>query len=209
MRQASAAAPAPLCLSIDRADELPEAVRTGLYKQLRAFIDLGAHDEIWARLQLVLCISTTPDQLQRDPTASPFNSAQMLLLDEFDDAQMQDLLERYRLRWSPAERQAVRERVGGHPYLLRLLMDESVDNGTPVAELLDKELPPLEDYLARLDQRLPADLRAVLRRVVAEPIWQPPQADYWRLHRMGLLGREPKTRQVRLRGSLYQRLIQP
>lgn len=207
LRRVLAASVTPLCLSVDRADDLPESVRTGLYKQLRAFIDAGAHDEAWARLQLVLCISTTPDELQKDSTASPFNGAHKLLLDEFNDAQVQELLERYGLRWSPEERQEVRERVGGHPYLLRLLMDEVADNGTPVAALFDQNLPALEDYLARLDRRLPAELRTVLRKVVEDPTWQPPQAEYWRLHRMGLLEREVKSKRVRLRGSLYQRLV--
>lgn len=214
LRRVLQAAPAPLCLSMDRADDLPSGpVRTGFYKQLRAFVDGGVRPP-WSLLRLVLCISTTPSELQPDATASPFNGAEVILLDELDDEQVLELLRRYGLRWSNAERQAVRERVGGHPYLLRLLMDEAAQDGTPVSALLDGEPEALDAYLSRLDQALATrpELREALRQVHAQghgqPGRDPTPTEYWRLHRMGLLDRIKGTRKVRLRCTLYHPLVE-
>lgn len=197
-----------LLLAIDGADEIPAGgVRSGFYKQLRALADQGGRDP-WSRLRLLLCISTTPAELQPDSNSSPFNLAPPILLGELTPAQTTELLGCYGLSWTDAQRDAVLALVGGHPYLLRALMDVA-HGGTPIDELLDGDLDVFEQHLYELDQVLNQnpELRQELRGLLAAPAKSMGQSVYYRLHRLGLVDRVKGTQSVRLRCKLYHRLL--
>ena len=129
--------------------------------------------EPWPRLRLVLAVSTTPALLITDPNRSPFNLTSPILLDELSVAQVEELARRYGVTWSAADIERVMALVGGHPYLIRLLMHGAALHKTPLPALLDpssgagwilaKEVGRIRAWFGR------SDLLDVTARIARDP----------------------------------------
>jgi hypothetical protein len=128
--------------------------------------------EPWPRLRLVLALSTTPALLINDPNRSPFNLTSPILLEELSLAQVEELARRYGVGWSGSDLERVMALVGGHPFLIRLLMHGAVLHRTPLAALLDpvpagwilaKELGRIRAWFSK------CDLLAVAARIARDP----------------------------------------
>lgn len=198
-----------MILAIDRADAaLAAGLRDPFFGLLRGWADDA--DEPFSRLRMVLCVSTAPALLVRGVHLSPFNVSDAIALDDLDAAQVQALLVQHHLTWSEAERAAARRLLGGHPYLLRVLMYNARRQGRPVDALLDDPAvfaPYLERYRRTL-LREPALQHALRAAYLDQPIPQDSdeaQDNIGRLIAAGLLKGPPDA--PRPRCQLYQRLL--
>ncbi|NUO54298.1 MAG: hypothetical protein HOV80_36095 [Polyangiaceae bacterium] len=156
-RQFLTAATGPLVIAIDRADAiLGRPFQDEFFGLLRAWAENGAEDERWARLRLMLAVSTTPALLVANPSQSPFNLTEPIRMSDLDDAQITWLATRHGLDWSPREIARLRSVVGGHPYLARLVMYATRALGGSLDRALegDASSPLFDDYLEHCRERL-------------------------------------------------------
>jgi AAA domain-containing protein len=203
------AADVPLLLAVDDADAVVDwPYRDDLFGMLRAWLEKP--DDPWPRLRLILCISTTPDQLTRSSRISPFNLSPPIELDDFTAEQAASLAAHYGLAWDGDQLARLLGFVGGHPYLLRLVMHEVAAGVASLADLLAARgaQSPFADHLARYRQlfkeqpELPATLDAVARDGGAGL----DDARLESLRRMGLVAARPGGGHA-LRGTLYEQLL--
>lgn len=128
-----------LLLAIDRADAIlgmGALIAAEFFALLRAFAEDGAEPGPWSGLRLLLCISTSPTRLISEPSQSPFNLSQPILLSDLDGAQARALAALHGLSPDAAEHARLRHLVGGHPYLLRLAFHAAATAEAPLGDLL-------------------------------------------------------------------------
>ena len=174
-RRILARAETPLLWALDGVDRL---FRTDYYTEFFALLR-GFHthratepDVPWQRLTVLLAAATEAHLYIRDLNQSPFNVGTRIVLEDFDAAQTADLIRRYgRVAQGGAATQALRELLGGHPYLLVRGLREMAERSLDVAVLADLALRPggpFHDHLDGMlryvygDEELRADLRHVL-----------------------------------------------
>lgn len=198
-----------LLLCIDRADAaLAAPYRDSFFGLLRGWADAAA-DEPFCNLRMALCVSTTPQLLIQGVHLSPFNVADAIELSDLSPPQSRELLLRHGLLWSDEELDAARRLVGGHPYLLRVLMYAARRQGRPVAALLADE-SVFAAHLSRYRRALhrePALQRALRAAADGAAVGEgdEDQDALQRLRAAGLIG-GPERRPV-LRCELYRRLL--
>jgi hypothetical protein len=114
-----------LFVVVERADEVWGLPFQGeLYGMFRNWCELG-HKEPWARLRVLMALSTTPSLVLDGPdgSRSPWNLVAPIELSELGLDQVEALARLYQLDWP---REAIAEQVvplvGGHPHHLRTLM---------------------------------------------------------------------------------------
>lgn len=161
--------------------------------------------EPWPRLRLALALSTTPALLINDPNRSPFNLTSPILLDELSLSQVEELARRYGVDWSASDLERVVALVGGHPFLIRLLMHGAVLHETPLAALLDpraaswilaKELGRIRAWFAK------SDILAVAARIARDPGCAVDADEIHRLTHAGVVVEDAPGRR-RLRHGLF------
>jgi hypothetical protein len=110
----------PLVLAIDEADRL---LQTDFYNDffglLRGWYNLGAEEGPWKKLSIVLVISTEPHLFIRDLHQSPFNVGLPLNLQDFNEAQVRILNQRYGTPVQEDDLPKLMHLCNGHPYLTR------------------------------------------------------------------------------------------
>jgi hypothetical protein len=194
-----------LVLAIDGADvALGAPYQDDFFALLRAWAE--SFHEPWPRLRLLLSVSTTPALLVTDPNRSPFNLTAPIILGDLRLAQVENLSRRHNLTWSSAQIGRLMDLVGGHPYLVRLLMHRAALHGTPLDELLDSGLGSrwiLFEDLRRIRAWLSrCGLLDVAVRVARDPEAKLAPDEYHRVIRAGVLLEDtPSSR--RLRNRLY------
>lgn len=205
-----------LVLAIDHADTVCDRVSAesklpdAFFGLLRVWMERSRTSPLWPRLRLLLAIATSPAYLTRNINQSPFNICLPVEVGDLNDEQIQQLLQRYGLPPDPALVAALRERVGGHPYLIRLALYRAVLSHTPLVELLHEDTV-FDDYLLHLRRHLTRiGLFQRLIALQAEPNALLSLEDFQLLQRLGIVVRQrgPNGFQVRLRYPLYQRLFQ-
>jgi len=201
-------APGPLLVAIDQADALwKRAWCDDFFDLLRGFTD-RAEAEPWSRLRILVTMSTTPVLLTKEINRSPFaNVASRVSLGDFTAAQVQKLAEMHGLSWSDDEIERLMNLVGGHPFLVRLVMVKAARDGAPLDTLLDESHPLFSAFLDRGRFRLsknPGLFEALLAAVERPDRPIDPEA-LLRLERAGVLC-ESEGR-YRLRYRLYERLL--
>ena len=137
---------------------------------------------------------------------SPFNLTAPIVLDDLSVDQVEELGRRYRLQWSKRDIEQVMALVGGHPYLIRLLMHRAALQETPLAELLDPGHGP-RWILAPEVRRIRAWLREnalfeLTARVAGDPACQLDSGEIHRLVRAGVV-QEDAPGPLRLRDGLH------
>lgn len=202
------AAEGPLVLAIDQADELVQhPVCDGFFTLLRGWSDL-AGAEPWSRLRLVVAMSTTPVLVTTAPTRSPFaNAAAQVRLTDLDAAQVAELARKHRLSWSERDIDELMALVGGHPFLVRLVMVNAARNHVALGALLDESSQVFEPFLDGLRWRLSKDrwLLEVFRGMLGDPHRTADPVGYLRLRQAGVIHRVSGVYQLRYR--LYERLV--
>jgi hypothetical protein len=204
-----------LVLAIDHADMVCDQVSAdsklpdAFFGLLRVWMERSRTSLLWPRLRLLLAIATSPAYLTRNINQSPFNICLPVEVGDLDDPQILLLLERYGMPTQPALLTALRERVGGHPYLIRLALYRSALSRQPLLDLLRQETI-FDDYLLHLRRHL--GRIGLLDRLIAlqrEPSAPLSIEEFQLLQRLGIVvrKRDPQGFQVRLRYALYQRLF--
>lgn len=112
----------PLVLAMDEVDRMFDAdYRSDFFSMLRSWHNNRAlpMSRIWKQFDLALVTATEPYHLIANLNQSPFNVGEVLLLTDFDSAQVTDLNQRHGNPLTPAEEQALMALLNGHPYLVR------------------------------------------------------------------------------------------
>ncbi|HEU4411318.1 MAG TPA: AAA-like domain-containing protein [Polyangiaceae bacterium] len=199
----------PLVLVIEGVGHLAHCeFRDSVFEMFRFWIQDVA-EEPWHALRLVVVTAHTPMAYHRGATYSPFfNAALQIEISDFSADQTRRLAELYRVDWPDERQAAVRDVVGGHPFLLRLMLHEMALNGTPVEALCDPGSPEGAEFrrraaglLPRLDQKH----CAALARVLDDPRAAIDVDIYYTLRGAGLLTHGPEGYQFRC--NLYREFV--
>lgn len=135
-----------LVLAIDNADTIGAfSCKNDFFNLLRSFTN--DTKDIWSSFRLIIAISASPTELVDNLHVSPFNNCETIVLKDFEDSQIYQLLEKYNLFWSATEVSKLKDAVGGHPYLLRLLMYRSKITKSSLATLLKDQNKLFDNYL--------------------------------------------------------------
>lgn len=135
---------APLVLAlneVNRIFEYPSIAREFL-PLLRFWHERAKQVDIFQKLRLVV-VYNTEVYIPLSLNQSPFNVGRPIQLPEFNAEQVQELVRRHGLQWSPEEPQqqhwrSLLDLLGGHPYLVRLALYHLChDDVTPEQLLLE------------------------------------------------------------------------
>jgi hypothetical protein len=122
-------------------DEVERLLQTSFHDDffglLRAWYNYRARDPRWHGLSVVLVISTEPYLLIRDRYRSPFNVGLRLKLEDFDEAQVGDLNERYGSPVRHQDLEGFMDLLGGHPYLTQQALYTLVTRELSWSDLVD------------------------------------------------------------------------
>jgi hypothetical protein len=139
-------------LAIDEADRVLNAsFHPSYFALLRSWQSKRAlSDKQWGKLYIILAISTEPHLIIPNLNQSPFNVGIRIELEDFSEAQVQELNMRYRSPLSQRERLELVELLGGHPYLtnkaLYTLVTERL-TWDQLARIASTERSPFGDHL--------------------------------------------------------------
>jgi hypothetical protein len=203
----------PFVLALDEVDWLfdePE-VSQGFFSMLRSWHEEAKTIEVWEKLRLIV-VHSTEDYGRLDLNQSPFNVGLPIELPEFSPQQVEDLLKRYQLDWHQNWVQRLMATVGGHPYLVRLAIDElSWQRGTLTQLLQDAPTDAgiYTDHLRRHLKTLQGrpELAQALHQVVMHP--EPLQLDTMQAYKLYSMGIVKKVGdRVSPRCRLYQEYFQ-
>ena len=194
-----------LILAIDRADAVWGSPPQGdFYNLLHGWSD--STDELWSRLRLLLTGSTTPTLLTDGVNASLFSKIPPIRLSDLNDNQIRELAERYDLKYNQTDIDCLFSKVGGHPFLVRLVMHAAGLRNKTISEILDPrqfDQIGLTQYLEEIRQWLAGNkLIDVMRNVLINPNdYLDPDVEE-RLFKAGLI--EWQENGYRIRYSIYE-----
>jgi hypothetical protein len=199
------ASPRRLVLAVDAADAvwgLP--FQSAFFGMLRSFCE--RIQEPWPRLRLILLLSSTPSLTFKDSPLT--NLAQTIELGDFTPEQAAEMARLRGLAWDrDSIERLLRPLVGGHPFLLRVLMEHAQHTGVSL-EALTRDRDRVEDlfaeHLAEIGGLLDRDanLREALQLLLADEKRRPAEDVLLRLRRAGLVDRAPGGGH-RIRYGLY------
>jgi hypothetical protein len=147
--------PQPLVLAVDEADSLTNATfRNDFFGMIRSWHNSRANPlkKDWKRLDLVMATSTEPFLLIDRGDQSPFNVGEVLLLENFTEANVSELNRRHGGPLVDGDVFRLWEYLGGHPYLTRraLYCLSAQGEGMTLARFFEKaddDDGPLSDHL--------------------------------------------------------------
>ena len=177
---------------MDEVDRLlGTAFHSDFFALVRSWYNSAAYDEQWARLNMVMAISTEPFLLVTDLNQSPFNVGLSLYLADFSLEQVQDLSRRH---GSPVAEGDLTELMGllaGHPYLTRKALYTLATGELAWPDLVrvaPTDQGPFGDHLRRYCWilRNQPDLREALRQVIRQNRCEDDMA-FYRLLRAGFV----------------------
>jgi hypothetical protein len=198
-----------LVLAIDQADELVERPFCDNFLGLLRVWSDDAESAPWSRLRLLLSMSTTPAMMTSSPHQSPVaNVASQVQLADLSAAQVKGLADKHGLSaWKEREIEELMGLVGGHPFLVRLVMvNASRDNRAGLSALLDEKSPIFDSFLDRMRWRMsrnPALLNS-FREIISNPSRSADPDGFLRLRQAGIVRRVDGI--YRIRYPLYERL---
>ncbi len=178
---------------------------------LRSWAEKGKDRQPWDRLRLLVSVSVPPARLRTAHHESPFvNLSKPIQVRDFEAAQVAKLARRHGLDWSETELRSLMALVGGHPYLVRAVLEDVRNGRYRLADLAaDKDLGRslIDEYLQRDRTRLAASpsLDEAFGQLVEDPAVEVTPAALDDLIRLGLVTQGPGgSHPVRYR--LFQRL---
>jgi nucleoside phosphorylase len=197
----------PIILALDEADRLLE---THFYRDFfsltRSWHNRRAVNTQWRKFNLLMVISSEPYILIDDANQSPFNVGLMLYLEDFNEAQVCDLNQRY---GSPLKEGALPQLMAllnGHPYLTRQALYTLADaqlTWTDLIKVAVTDQGPFDSHLRHLYWLLHRDqgMKETLKQIIHHSTYTDEIA-LLRLLRAGIVKR--RNNGYTCRCSLYQ-----
>jgi AAA-like domain/CHAT domain len=143
---------------------------------LRSFHDMARrgdpNSKIWEKLRLII-VHSTEFYTSLDINNSPLANVGLVVdLPEFSREQVQQLLKSYDLNWKSQKIERLMAMVGGHPYLLRISIDEIKFNKKTFEQLLKEAPTPsgaFSDHLRELLEQLEnnSELKTAFSQVIS------------------------------------------
>lgn len=158
---------------------------------LRSWHEEANVNSLWKRLRLVMA-HATEIYLSLPVEQSPFNVGFPIQLPEFNEQQVQQLTQLYRLNWVSIEViEKLMLMVGGHPYLIQVALYHLACQSVSLEKFL-KEAPThagiyrdhLRGHLSYLQQH--PELASALKQVVIAD--SPVQLEWLRVHQLESMG---------------------
>jgi hypothetical protein len=136
----------PLVLGLDDIDQIFQYtdIAQEFFGLLRAWHEQGKNEEIWQKLRLVIAHSQEV-YIPMKVTQSPFNVGLSIELEEFNLAQVKELVRRHGLNWSDTEIGQLMGIVNGHPYLLKTALYQIAKGQLTLEQFL--KVAPTEEGL--------------------------------------------------------------
>ncbi|GAB4519780.1 MAG: hypothetical protein Tsb0020_38350 [Haliangiales bacterium] len=181
---------------------------------------------VWRQLRLLVSVSVHPARLRTARYESPFvNLSDPIQVGDLEIEQVSELVARHGLDWTRADVERLMTLVGGHPYLVRAVLEDIRHGRYGLADLQDfgevgaaGAITPgggaraagrslIDEYLRRDRTRLEAapELGAAFEQLVEDPRASVAPSALDDLIRLGLVGQGPGgSHPVRYR--LFQRL---
>ena len=185
----------PLVIGLDEADRLlnyPDVSQDFFYL-LRSWHENANNEEVWEKLRLTVVYSTE-DFGNLDINRSPFNVGLPIELKPIERSQLSELATSYGLDLSETEIDRLMVMLGGHPYLVDLILSNLSGNSQlSLDELLEQATTDTGIYSSYLRQHLinlksNSQLTEIFIQILDSP--QPIQVDTllgYQLYRMGLI----------------------
>ena len=203
----------PLVLGLDNIDKIfpyPEIAQQ-FSALLRAWHENAKTEEIWQKLRLVIAHSQEV-YVELSVNQSPFNVGLSVEIGAFNDPQIKELIQQYKLNFSDTEIGQLREMIDGHPYLLTTALDK-ISQGKFTLEQFLNIAPTgqspysgfLKSYLVELETD--NSLKTAMKQVIKSDI--PIQIDSdqsFKLKSLGLI--EFKGNEVKCLCNLYRLYFQ-
>jgi hypothetical protein len=201
----------PFILAMDEVERmLTSPFQTNFFGMLRTWHNNRAYDQNFARMSLFLSSSTEPYLFIDNPNQSPFNVAEVFILQDFTKSEVEALNQCHNAPLNQQQLDELMDWVGGHPFLTRLALYQVAtgksDPETLFTRATDDNGPfgdHLRHYLLRVLQK--PDLKQALARICREHTYQEDQI-FHRLKGAGLVMKVGQ--QVVLRNRLYTRYFE-
>ncbi|EDM81113.1 Extracellular ligand-binding receptor [Plesiocystis pacifica SIR-1] len=194
-----------LVLTLDLPDSMWEfAERDGFFRVMRVLSGQG-NPTRWKWLRILLAFSMAPSLYIDSVAQSPWNVPEVRL-DEFTPQQIEDLARRHDLSWGPAELDALRGSVGGHPFMVRHALYEVARSGRPLDDVLADD--EIDFHLRRLENLLGRDpqlCESACRLIAGERV---DLRHRQRLEAAGLIRWDKGQRRYLARFPIYSRLFE-
>ncbi len=182
----------PLVLALDDVDRLfqyPD-LADEFFGLLRAWHEEAKNRDIWKKLRLVVAHSTEV-YIPLNVNQSPFNVGLPIELGAFNEAQVQDLAQRYGLEWSVQQAEQLIALIGGYPYLVQVALYHLWHQNSTLNQILQASTTAngifgnhLQRQLWNLQQQ--SDLATAFAQVVAAS--KPVQLDLVQAFKLQSLG---------------------
>jgi hypothetical protein len=130
----------PLLLCFDKVEQVFETpVQSAFFASLRAFYNRGALEPLWKNVRWILVTSTEPQFFIKDLNESPFNVGRKVRLHPFQRAEVAAFARRHGLTLASWQIDEIMRYLGGHPYLVHLLLYRLVHHPQAWDVLFDTE----------------------------------------------------------------------
>jgi transcriptional regulator with XRE-family HTH domain len=166
----------PLTIGLDAVDRIFDYPHlcNDFFSLLRSLHEAGKHTEILSKLRLVVSHAAEV-YIPLDINRSPFNVGISIEIDEFRADSIELLATKHQLNWTQLEIDRLMELIGGHPFLVRLVMFEaaskSIDLTTAIATASSRGGIFDKYHLSRIESTLKSqpDLLAATIEVITSP----------------------------------------
>jgi hypothetical protein len=136
--------PDALVLALDDVDEVfkhPD-IASDFFMLLRSWHEKGKNEPMWEKLRLII-VHSKEVYIPLNLNHSPFNVGLPVELSELTQLQVRDLVERHNLQLTHSELERVIQLVGGHPYLIRVILYEIARRRSTLDKFI--EIAPTEE----------------------------------------------------------------
>jgi transcriptional regulator with XRE-family HTH domain len=166
----------PLTIGLDAVDRIFDYPHlcNDFFSLLRSLHEAGKHTEILSKLRLVVSHAAEV-YIPLDINRSPFNVGISIEIDEFTPDRIELLATKHQLNWTHPEIDRLMELIGGHPFLVRLVMFEAasknIDLTTAIATASSQGGIFDRFHLSRIESTLKSqpDLLAAMNEVFSSP----------------------------------------
>lgn len=185
----------PLVLGLDEVDRLLNYphISQDFFYLLRSWHEEANNEDLWEKLRLTVVYSTE-DFGNLDINRSPFNVGLAMELQSFSHQEIEELVDAYSLNLSVTEIDRLMTMLGGHPYLVDLILSNlSANSQLSLEELLQQATTDTGIYSSYLRQHLinlksNSQLTEIFIQILdsSEPVQVDTLLGY-QLYRMGLI----------------------
>lgn len=205
----------PTLLVLDHVDMLLRyrKISGTFFRMLRGWLD--ERTATWEAFRLLLTVTTSPNHLSEDAHSSPFeNLSEPLFVEPFGLEQIRQIAEKYKVNWNQLELLRLHDWVGGHPYLVSMIVYESALGNRSLTDLIENPPIAIERHLRRQRELI---TRTVGMGIIFRNISEngsgliPDDLCREKLFQAGLIervrGDQRRKDHYRLRGSIYKELL--